>query len=179
MRSVLWSTDDPNEDDLLFSVYYRGEEESQWKLMEEKLAEKFYSFEASTLPDGAYFIKVVASDAPSNPPELALTRENISERFEIDNTPPRVENLAARTRSRTVEVTFSAEDSFGPLLKAEYSVDAGEWKTLFPLSRTTDARTHSYRFELRALEPGEHTVVVRVYDHFRNPGLAKVTFTTK
>ncbi len=60
--------------------------------------------------------------------------------------------------------------------KAEYSLDAGDWKTVFPLSRTTDARQHTYVIHLENLEPGEHTVVVRVYDRFDNPVLAKSTF---
>jgi hypothetical protein len=32
---------------------------------------------------------------------------------------------------------------------------------------------------LENLEAGEHTVVVRVYDQFDNPALAKVTFSVK
>ena len=47
---------------------------------------------------------------------------------------------------------------------------------IFPASRTTDARQHSYTARLEDLEPGEHTVVVRVYDQFDNPVLAKTTF---
>jgi hypothetical protein len=177
MRSVLWSAGDDNEDELLFSVYYRGEGETRWKPMAEDLTDKFYSWDAATLPDGAYHIKVVASDAPSNPPALALKSENISDRFEVDNTPPRIDDLRATARSRTAEVTFVARDTYSPLKQAAYSVDADEWKLLFPLSATTDARQHTYKFRLHELEPGEHTVVVRVYDRFDNPVLAKTTFT--
>jgi len=179
VRSVLWSADDPNDDDLIYSVYYRGEEETRWKLMKADLKERFYSWDAATLPDGAYTIKVVASDAPSNPAELALAGENVSDRFEVDNTPPRIDALTATARSRTVEVRFTARDSYSPLKKADYSLDAGDWKPLFPISRTTDAREHSYVFKLEGLEPGEHTVVVRVYDRFENAVLAKTTFTVK
>lgn len=178
-RSVLWSADDGNDDTLVFSVYYRGEDESRWKLMKDALTEEFYTWEAATLPDGAYYIKVVASDAPSNPADLALKGENVSDRFEVDNTPPRIQALAAAPRSQTVEVRFSAQDSYSPLKQAEYSLDAADWQTIFPVSRTTDTPQHNYVFRLEKLEPGEHTVVVRVYDRFDNPGLAKTTFTVK
>lgn len=178
-RSVIWSADDDNDDILVFSVYYRGEGETRWKLLKDDLKEKFYSWDAATLPDGAYTIRVVASDAPANPAELALTGENISDRFEVDNTPPHIDSVVAETRSRTVNVRFTARDSYSPLKKAEYSLDASPWKPLFPASRTTDAREHSYAFRLEGLEPGEHTVVVRVYDRFDNPVLAKTTFTIK
>lgn len=178
-RSVLWSADDDNDDTLVFSVYYRGEGETRWKLMKDNVTDKFYSWDAATLPDGAYSLKIVASDAPSNPADQALSGENLSDRFEVDNTPPTIEGLAAELRSRTAEVRFLARDSYSPLKKAEYSLDASDWQRIFPLSRTTDAREHNYQFRLEKLEPGEHTVVVRVYDRFDNPGLAKATFVVK
>ncbi|MGH9805139.1 MAG: hypothetical protein ACRD4D_08190, partial [Candidatus Acidiferrales bacterium] len=178
-RSVIWSADDENDDTLVFSVYYRGEAETRWKLMKDDISDKFHTWDAATLPDGAYYIKVVASDAPSNPPELAQTGENVSDRFEVDNTPPRIDALAAAARSRSVEISFTSLDSYSSLKKAEYSVNAGEWKPLFPQGGTTDAREHRYLFRLDNLEPGEHTVVVRVYDRFDNAALAKTTFTVK
>jgi hypothetical protein len=178
-RAVVWSADDENDDDLVYSIYYRGEDETRWKLLAEDVTDKFYTWDADTLPDGAYHIKVVASDEPSNPPAMALTGENISDRFEVDNTPPQLEELMAAAESRVVVVSFTARDSYSALQDAEYSVDAGEWKMIFPESGTTDSRQHHYRFRLEDLEPGEHTVVVRVYDRFDNPVLGKVTFTTK
>jgi len=178
-RSVIWSADDENDDALLYSVFYRGEGETRWKLMKDNLSDKFHTWDAATLPDGAYYIKVVASDAPSNPPEQVQTGENLSDRFEVDNTPPRIEELAAVIRSRAVEVAFTARDSYSSLKKAEYSVNAGEWKPLFPQGGTTDAREHRYLFQLENLEAGEHTVVVRVYDRFDNAALAKTTFMVK
>lgn len=178
-RSVIWSADDENDDTLVYDIYYRGEGETRWKLMKDDVSEKFYTWDAATLPDGAYYIRVVASDAASNPPEQVLKGENVSDRFEVDNTPPRLEELAATTRSRAAEVSFTARDSYSSLKRAEYSVNAGEWKPIFPQGGTTDAREHRYLFRLEALEPGESTVVVRVYDRFDNSALAKTTFTVK
>lgn len=178
-RSVIWSTTDENDDELEFNLYYRGEAESRWKLLKGKLREKFYTWDAETLPDGGYYLKVVASDAPSNPAELASTGENTSDRFEIDNTPPRVDELIAQAQSRAAEIRFTARDSFSPIKKAEYSLDAAPWQQIFPTTGSTDAPIESYLVKLGELEPGEHTVVVRVYDQFGNAGLAKVTFTIK
>ena len=63
--------------------------------MKDKLDQKFYSWDTTTLPDGAYYLKIVATDAPSNPPALALKTERESERFEVDNTAPVIEHLEA------------------------------------------------------------------------------------
>src|SRR5260370_2705280 len=71
-----------------YTVYFRGENEHEWKLLKENLEQKFYSWDTTALPDGAYYLKIVATDAPSNPPALALKTERESERFEGDNTPP-------------------------------------------------------------------------------------------
>src|SRR5208337_5003460 len=94
-QTVLWNAHDANDDDLRFAVYFRGENEHEWKLLKDKLDQKFYSWDTTTMPDGGYYLKIVASDAPSNPPAVALTAERESDRFEVDNTPPLIENLQA------------------------------------------------------------------------------------
>src|SRR5882724_8456183 len=66
-QSVLWSAHDDNDDELRYSVFFRGEAEYEWKLLKDNLEQKFYSWDTTTLPDGAYYLKIVATDAPSNP----------------------------------------------------------------------------------------------------------------
>jgi hypothetical protein len=129
------------------------------------------------MPDGAYYLKIVASDAPSNPPDEALTAERISERFEVDNSPPEILDLSAAPQSPEVLVRFLARDSASAVARAEYSLNAGEWTLLFPADRVTDSAQESYSLTLKNLPPGEHTVAVRVYDRFENATSAKVTFT--
>lgn len=176
-QSVVWSGRDENDDELIYSVYYRGEGEKNWKLLKEKIEQKFYSWDTSTLPDGAYYLKIVASDAPSNPAEDTLTAERESDRFQVDNTPPAVENARAEAASPDVRVRFDARDSSSAIARAEYSLDAGDWKLVFPVGRLTDAPQESYELLLRGLAPGEHSVAVRVFDQFENTSNTKVTFS--
>ena len=61
-QAVLWSAEDANDDDLIYAVYYRGEGEKDWKLLKDKLDQKFYSWDTTSMPDGAYYLKIVASD---------------------------------------------------------------------------------------------------------------------
>ncbi len=169
-----WVVKDENDDDLTYSVYFRGDGETAWKLLKEKLEEKFYSWEAGLLPDGGYTVKVVASDAPSNPAEDALTDEKESAHFEVDATPPRIESLSATAQSNQARVLFRASDSYSPIQRAEYSLDAGAWQRIEPAGKIADSRSESYDFTI-PLPPGggEHVVVVRVYDRFENMGSAK------
>ena len=182
---VKWSAHDENDDQLVYSLYYRGDGETRWLLLNENLTDKAYSFDASLLPDGGYTVKVVASDAPSHSPGEALTASRESRRFEVDTTPPRIENLTASLEGGQIHVTFRAADGFSAIKRAEYSVDAGEWKYVEPVGRLSDAKTENYDFKVTpesAKDGGassEHVVVVRVFDRYENMGAAKTLLRGK
>jgi len=174
---VKWNAHDENDDQLVYSVYYRGDGQTRWLLLKDNLTDKAYSFDASLLPDGGYTVKVVASDAPSHSPGDALTASKESRRFEVDTTPPRIENLSASLEGAQIHVRLRAEDGFSTIKRAEYSIDAGEWKFVEPTGQLSDAKIEDYDF-LAAIAPGntaatEHVVVVRVYDKYDNLGTAK------
>lgn len=184
-QSVLWSAHDDNDDDLHYSIYFRGENEHAWKLLKDRLDQKFYSWDSTTLPDGAYYLKIIATDAPSNPPALSLKTQRESERFEVDNTPPAVEHL--KVAQGTFQsgpnvvvisntISFTARDSSSSIDRAQYSVDGDDWTLLAPIGNVSDAPSENYEFTLGSLTPGEHTIAVRAYDHFENVGSAKTTF---
>jgi hypothetical protein len=180
---VKWSAHDENDDQLVYSVYYRGDGESRWLLLKDNLTDKAYSFDASLLPDGGYTVKVVATDAPSHSPGEALTATKESRRFEVDTTPPRIENLTASVEGAQIHVRFRAADGFSTIKRAEYSVDAGDWKYVEPIGQLSDAKVEDYDFTV-ATDAGkdsaaEHVVVVRVYDKYENMGAAKTLLKGK
>jgi hypothetical protein len=130
------------------------------------------------MPDGAYYLKIVASDSPSNPLDLALTGERESDRFEVENTPPRIEALAAQSHSPAATITFRGISAGSDALaRAKYSVDAGAWQIVYPVGLLSDSPNQEYRIQVTNLAPGEHTVAVQVADRFDNTTSAKVTFT--
>ena len=181
---VKWTAHDENDDQLVYSLYYRGDGETRWLLLKENITDKAYSFDASLLPDGGYTVKVVASDAPSHSPGDALTASKESRRFEVDTTPPRIDNLSASVENGQIHLTFRAGDGFSAIRRAEYSVDAGEWKYVEPVGQLSDARVENYDFKiaLEASKDGaisEHVVVVRVYDRYENMGAAKTLIRVK
>ncbi len=180
-QSVVWTAHDENDDEMRYAVYFRGEHEREWKLLKENLEQKFYSWDTTALPDGAYYLKVVATDAGSNPPALALKTERQSERFEVDNTPPMVEDLKVAPASGKMTgghpASFTAHDATSAIERAQYSLDGGDWVLLAPSSGISDGLVEHYEFSLPSLTPGEHTIAVRVYDRFENVGSGKTTFT--
>jgi hypothetical protein len=195
--SVNWRAHDENDDQLSYSIYYRGDNETRWKLLKEDLGDRFFSFESSLLPDGGYTIKVIATDSPSHSPDDSLTASRESSRFEVDSTPPTVANLAATQENGALHITFTGNDSFSAIRRAEYSIDAGDWQFIAPVGGISDARTENYdvavplptsgetsttqpELKKRGKKPPadtadeEHVVVVRVYDRFDNMGSSKV-----
>ena len=176
-QSIVWSAHDENDDDLIFAIYYRGEGEQNWRLLKDKITQRFYSWDTGTMPDGAYYLKIVGSDSPSNPPDQALSTEREADRFEIGNTPPRIENLHAQSNSPTATVSFQAVSSSAAIEHAQYSVDAGDWLVVFPTGLLSDSPKENYQIQLGGLAPGEHTIAVQVSDRFANIAAAKITFS--
>jgi len=193
---IRWQAHDDNDDQLVFTVYYRGDNESRWLLLKSNLTDRYYSFDSSLLPDGGYTVKVIASDAPSHSPGEALYAERVSARFEVDTTAPVIESLTAVLDSkpgekRLIRVRFRASDSFSPIKRAEYSLDGGDWQFVEPVGQLSDAKTEAYDFSVSlplaeaALPPmsqtagNDHVIVVRAYDRFDNQATAKTVIRGK
>ena len=94
-QGVRWGASDENGDTLSYKVEIRGAKEQTWKLLKDKLREKYFSFDSAAFPDGEYRVRITASDSPSNTPENALETRQESDVFLIDNTPPRITNFTA------------------------------------------------------------------------------------
>jgi WD40 repeat protein len=173
--AVHWTAHDDNDDQLVYSLYDRGDGDTRWLLLKKGLDDRYYSFDASLLPDGGYTLKVVASDAPSHSPQEALSSSQESARFEVDTTPPAVQDLRGTMAGDQLRVTFRAVDSFSPIKRAEYSIDAKDWQYVEPVGQISDSKTESYDFSIPmpSGDPQEHIVVVRAYDRFENMGAAK------
>ena len=173
-QSVLWTADDANDDQLEFSIYFRAENDTTWKLLKDKLDVHYYSWDTTTIPDGAYYLKIVASDAPSNPGGQGLTSERESDRFVVSNAPPAIAQLTADAAGAAgVRVRFQASAPVSFIARAQYSLDAGEWTLVFPTDGLSDSPRESYDFQVRNVPPGPHTITVRVYDQFENIATAE------
>ena len=85
---ITWQADDPDGDRLLYSLYFRGEGEKEWKLLRMNIPENSLMLDGDVLADGRYYFRVIASDQPSNAANVARTDELVSSPVLIDNTPP-------------------------------------------------------------------------------------------
>ncbi len=172
--TISWQADDPDADRLIYELDFRGEGEQVWKPLKKDLPDSSYTIDGDLLADGRYFFKVIASDRVSNPPATARETELVSSPVLIDNTPPAVRIQTATRAGAGIDVSFDAQDNVSPLRRAEWSIDAGPWTPLAPVSGVLDSPAAQFKFHVPVVAPGEHLLVVRVADSGNNTGLAKV-----
>jgi hypothetical protein len=169
-----WAAADDNGDGLIFTVEIRGVREANWKLLKDKVKEKYWSWDSTAFPDGEYRLRVTASDLPGNPPAEALSTSMVSDPFTIDNTPPRIAGLAASASDGKLHATWSAADALSDIRKAEYSLDGGDWTLVAPVTGLSDSHELAYDLTLDHIAPGEHILAVRVEDDYENQSVDKV-----
>jgi hypothetical protein len=169
-----WATSDANGDELVYRVEIRGAHESEWKLLKDKVKEKYLTWDSTAYPDGEYRLKLIASDAPSNPPEQALKTEIVSDAFLIDNTPPLVIGLTGTRAGQKITARWKARDSLSVVDKAEYSLNGSDWTVVQPTTRLSDAPELDYVLTIDAPAKGEQTFAVRVSDEYDNQSVEKV-----
>ena len=169
-----WAASDDNGDSLIYKVEVRGVHETEWKLLKDKVKEKYLSWDSTAFPDGEYRIRVTASDLPSNVPSEALSATVVSDPFLIDNTPPKIADLAAGQSGGKLHATWKAADALSNIQKAEYSLDGGDWTMAAPVGGLSDSPDLAYDLTLDHVAPGEHTLAVRVEDDYDNQATDKV-----
>jgi len=162
--TIRWSASDPNSDPLLYKIELRGEHDSLWRTLKDKLQDRYYAFDSTAFPDGKYIARVTASDAPDNTPDDTLTSSLESDAFTIDNTPPEIADTKIVGAGPKRQIAFTAKDALTWIDKAEYSINGGDWTLLDPVNKVTDSQTLSYLLDA----PSGQMVAVRVFDEYDN-----------
>ncbi|MCD9185203.1 MAG: hypothetical protein LUM44_02130 [Pyrinomonadaceae bacterium] len=174
--ALQWTAEDRNGDKLIYTVYFREIGEANFKLLKENLTESFYTLDGQSLADGRYIFKIVAKDSLSNPASQVLSGERISEPVDIDNTAPTVTPFGSpQISGENAKVAFDATENTSFINRAEYSINGGEWQTVYADDGISDSGKERYTVELTLKNPGEYSVTLRVFDANGNAGNARVT----
>ena len=167
-RTVVWKASDPNGDGLQYTVSYRAKDDASWRVLVRDQTERVFSWDTSGWPDGTYFLKVAASDAADNPSGEALTDEEISRSFRIDNTPPAIRVESGK--SRHVAFTVKEEEGGSGISSVSVSKDGNEFKALLPADGVVDPRAQKFVYKL---DPDE-VLFIRAEDQAGNVASAPV-----
>ncbi len=167
LQTLVWKADDENDDDLVYDVLYRREGETIWKTLRKATPEAILVWDTTTIPNGTYFVKIVASDSPSNPAGTALSGELDSVAFEVDNTPPTISVGTVRAdRGRTI-IPFDVKDDHSPIQRVEFSQDGQRWRGVFPVDGIADSRDEHYELAVEG-ELTERGLTLRASDSMNN-----------
>jgi hypothetical protein len=165
-----WSVDNPDEDVLRYTLWYRAVKESLWRPIlrdDDVLKKKKYSWNTESVPEGWYQVRITADDSPDNDKREVLSDEFVSVPVLVDNHQPSV----SRLKFAKGRISGSGADSFSEIVGIEYSVDAQPWMPVFCDDGVFDESKEEFDFELDgSLGAGPHAVAVRVFDRAGNMG---------
>ena len=172
LLTFTWRAQDENRDDLVYDVFYRREGETIWKPLKHAVTDEIVVWDTSSVPNGRYVVRVVASDSPSNAPSTALTGALESTAFDIDNTPPVITVTSVSRQAGRVVIAFDVRDENSVVQKAEYSLDGDRWQAIYPKDGIPDSRLEQFELVLDG-EPGTHGVIIRATDALNNVASAR------
>ena len=167
LQTFLWKADDANSDELQYDIQYRREGDTVWKVLKRGLTDPLYVWDTTSVPNGTYVIRVLASDAGANPPGTALTGERESQSFDIDNAPPAITVTGVRRDGARTLVTFTVRDDHSPVERVEYSLDGDRWRPIHPKDGIADSVEEEFELVLEVDTSGR-AVVVRAEDAMEN-----------
>ena len=181
-RQITWETSDPDGDSLSFELFFRGAAEKSWQKVGREVNDNRYDLDTRALPDGWYELRLVTTDAPTEPVGAVLTAEQVSRPFLVDNTAPTVAGLKAGApdpKTGVCRVSFSAQDALSPIAAARVSVNAGDWLTLEPQDHIFDSGSERFSADVRlpssVLGLSSFVVSVWVADAQGNVAAARTT----
>lgn len=135
-----------------------------------------YSWDTTKIKDGAYMVKIVASDRLSNPVG-ALTDEAISEPFIVINKAPGIfeysKTLVVRA-DKSASLEGFAYQTLASIAGVQYRVDTGDWASAAASDGIFDGKLEAFTVETEPLTPGDHTLELQAIDAAGNSASAKV-----
>ncbi|MDH7570838.1 MAG: hypothetical protein QHJ73_14755, partial [Armatimonadota bacterium] len=139
----------------------------------ESLKETSYTWDTTEVPDGTYWIKLVASDRLSNPVD-ARSVERVAGPILISNTPPQLSLRSGPTVDPDGAVRLAGRaQARVPMAGVDYRVDEGEWTAAAADDGIFDAESEGFSLRTPPLQKGEHTLEVRAVDAAGNHATEK------
>ncbi len=175
---VEWKVADVNRDTLQFTVYYKAVDEENWKLLKKELSAPSYDWDITSIADGKYEVKVVATDKLSNPVGWEKTVEKVSAPVSVDNTDPEVGEIDVDQQADgTFKITCKVSDAMNTVQRAVYKIDNDEqWKVIFPEDGIFDSKEEELLLHTTKLPDGAHSITIRVTDRAQNTATGRQSF---
>jgi hypothetical protein len=166
LQTLAWKAEDEDGDRLTYRLEYRREGEVTWHQLKSDVGGSIYVWDTTAVADGRYVVRVVASDAPSNSADRALTGTRESDAVEVDNTPPAITTEVVRTGG-AARLVVRVRDAQSPIAKVEYSIGSGTWQIVYPIDGLSDSPEERYEIPL-GNDADAARIIVRAIDLWQN-----------
>lgn len=175
---ISWKVEDANADTLQYTLYYKAVTEENWRLLKKELTKAEFEWDITTVADGRYKVKVVATDKLSNPVGWAKSADKMSMPFDVDNTQPSVGEIKVTPNGNgTYKIACDVTDMATPIQKAVYKIDSDEnWKAIFPDDGIFDSKNEQLLLETGELSEGGHAITIQVTDKAQNTAVGRAGF---
>ena len=139
------------------------------------------SLDTTRWPDGAYLLRVRASDAVANPQE-PLRGERVSGEFRIVNQRPTVATFAKATTvqsDRSARLEGAALHPVVAVRAVQYRVDGGDWMAAAASDGLFDSSLEMFALTTAPLPAGAHRIEVQAQDEAGNTATRMTTVTIR
>lgn len=163
---------DDNEDKLIYTIDFRKVGRTSWIKLKDDLETNTFEWDAKTVEDGRYEIRVTASDEKSNTTSTKMTGSRISDPVVVDNTGPVIRDMKMTSASKD-NVQFKVfqievSDELSAIGKLEYTIDSNaNWISTVPDDSVYDTTNENFTIPIDAKEnfpKGDHVLTVKVSD---------------
>jgi len=176
-----WTAEDANEDTLTYSLHVSSDAGKTWDEVATGLTETKTKWDTTKHTDGAYLVRVSASDEKQNPTDPQVG-EIVMGPTVVDNTSPEVTLLRQSltvTGKDSVHVSASASDTGSGVRSVQYRVDTGDWRAVPAADGLFDSGYERFEFDATKLSGGEHTIEVIAFDEAGNKASASKPVTVE
>lgn len=170
-KGISWKASDPNDDTLLFTLYYKLERGNDWTKIDQIKSKTSFVWDHSSIPDGSYIMRLVADDSPSNYIGEEKSAEILSDPFVVDHSPPHI-TFDKKVDGDLLLLNIKAEDATGKISKLLYSTDQKEWLSLKPVDRICDSSVEHFEFSAEIKDSG--TLFLKCLDDSFNETVIEV-----
>ena len=172
---ISYKTKDDNGDKLIYKIDFRKLTRTNWIELKDELEAASFEWDAKTVEDGRYEVRVTTSDERSNTTSTKLTGSRISDPVVVDNTGPVVKNIttSAPTGNGQYRIfEIEVQDELSAIGKLEYTIDSNaDWIATVPDDLVYDTTDEKFTIKVDAkkdLPKGDHVLTIKVSDAVGN-----------
>lgn len=142
---LIWNGNDPNKDNLSYSVYYKLAGDTNYSLLVRDSINAYYIFDANRLASGIYDFKIVASDHLNNGTLETMTNYIELLNVKHDKDAPTISDVKFSTNSDGKKMLqFTITDQYSVLSSVRLASFNGRWRYLSPRDGLLDGKEETF-----------------------------------